>query len=149
MGQVSSNYSPGPNLTPPQVSQVLHRVTYIGKTSEFSLYEAIRHTFTKYYMQLYLVGLYQECPNYSCGIKFGPAMGGTSFTLAYIGKTVEISLHLAIRPRLIKFCILIYLVGLYREWPKYSPGVKFGPAMWVTSFTWAYIGKTLEISSCT
>ena len=41
-----------------------------------------------------------------------------------MGKTSEISLYLAIRPRL----------------------TKVGPNPGVTSFTWACIGKTLEIS---
>ena len=49
-------------------------------------------------------------------------------------------------PRLAKFCMWLYLVGLYQHWPNYSPGVKFGPTPGVTSFTWTYKGKTLEIS---
>ena len=39
------------------------------------------------------------------GVKFGPFPGVTSFTLAYVGKTLEISLYLAIRSRLTKFCM--------------------------------------------
>ena len=73
------------------------------------------------------MGLYQECPNYSPGVKFGPALGVTSFTLAYLGKILKISLYLAIRPRHTKFCMKPYLVGLYQKCPKYRPGVKFGP----------------------
>ena len=61
--------------------------------------------------------LYQVSSNKSPGVKFDPtpAAGGggggggggegvTSFTWDYIGKTLEISLYLAIRPRLTKFC---------------------------------------------
>ena len=80
------------------------------------------------------MGLYQECPNYSPGVKFGPArgMGGggvgcvcvcvcgggvcvsriTGFTLTSIGKTLEISLYLAVWLRLTKFCIQLDRVGL-------------------------------------
>ena len=36
-------------------------------------------------------------------------------------------------------------MGLYQHWPNYSPGFKFGPTPGVTSFTWTYKGKTLEI----
>ena len=73
--------------------------------------------------------LYQECPNYSPGVKFGPAPGVTSFTLAYIGKILEISLYLAIRPRDTKFCMKLYLVGLYQKCPNYNRGVKFDPTL--------------------
>ena len=51
----------------------------------------------------YLMSLYQDGPKNSPGVKFGPALGVTSFTWNYIGKTLEISLYLAIRPRLAKF----------------------------------------------
>ena len=118
----------------------------MGKTLEFSLYLAIRSRLTKFCMYLYLVGLYQECPRYGPGVKLGLAPGVTSFTWAYIGKNCQISLYLAIRPRLTKFCRYFYLVSLYGECPNYSSGVKFGPTPGVTSFTWAYIRKTLEIS---
>ena len=38
-------------------------------------------------------------------------------------------------------------MGLYQVSSNNSPGVKFDPAPWVTSFTWDYIGKkTLEVS---
>ena len=69
-----------------------------------------------------------------------------NFTWIYIEKTLEVSLYLAIRPRLAKSCMLFYQVGLYQQLPNYSPGVKFGPTSGVTSFTWTYKGKTLEIS---
>ena len=72
--------------------------------------------------------------------------GVTSFTWAFIGKTCQISLYLAIRPRLSKFCIKLYLVGLYLECQNYSPGVKFGPNPGVTRFFLAYIDEMLEIS---
>ena len=45
------------------------------------------------------MGLYLECPNHSPGVKFGPALGITTFTWAYKGKTLELSLYLAIRPK--------------------------------------------------
>ena len=86
------------------------------------------------------------CPNYSPGVKFDPALGVTTFTWAFIEKTLEISVYLAIRPRLTKFCIQLHVVDLYQECPNYSPGVKFGPALGVTSFSLACIGKILEIS---
>ena len=57
------------------------------------------------------MGLYQKCPNYSPGVKFDPALGGvTTFTWVYIGKTLEISVYLAIRPRLTKLCMQLHLV---------------------------------------
>ena len=37
-------------------------------------------------------------------------------------------------------------MGLYQVSSNNSPGVKFDPTPGVTSFTWDYIGKTLEIS---
>ena len=87
------------------------------------------------------MGPYQVSSNYSPGVKFDPNPGVTSFTWDYIGKTLEISLYVAIRPRVTKFCMKLYLVGLFQECLNYSPGVKFGPAPGVTSFTLAYIGK--------
>ena len=35
-------------------------------------------------------------------------------------------------------------MGLYQICSSYSAGVKFDPTPGVTSFTWDYIGKTLE-----
>ena len=106
--QVSSNYSPGVKFDPtpwvkfdPTPGVTSFTWDYIGKILEISLYVAIRPRVTKFCMCLY-----QECPNYSPGIRFGPAPGGvTSFTLAYIGKILEISLYLALRPRDTKFCM--------------------------------------------
>ena len=43
-------------------------------------------------------------PN-SPGVKFAPTAGFTSFTWDCIGKNLEISMYLAIRPRLTKFCM--------------------------------------------
>ena len=84
--QVSSNYRPGVKFDPtPWV--ISFTWDYKGKTLEFSLYVAMKSMVTKYCMYPYLAGLYQECPNYSSGVKFGPVPGVTSFTLAYIGKT--------------------------------------------------------------
>ena len=37
-------------------------------------------------------------------------------------------------------------MGPYQVSSYYSPGVKFDPTPGVTSFTWDYIGKILEIS---
>ena len=37
-------------------------------------------------------------------------------------------------------------MGLYQVSSNNSPGVKFDPTLGVTSFTWDYIEKTLEIS---
>ena len=42
---------------------------------------------------------------YCPGVKFDPTPGVTSFTWDYVGKTLEVSLYLAIRPRLTKFCM--------------------------------------------
>ena len=74
---------------------------------QISLYLAIRPRprLTKFCMQLYVVSLYQECPNYSPGVKFGPTPGATSFISTYKGKTLEISLYLAIKPSATKFCM--------------------------------------------
>ena len=36
-------------------------------------------------------------------------------------------------------------MGPYEVSKNYSPGVKFDPTPGVTSFTWDYIGKSLEI----
>ena len=92
------------------------------------------------------MGPYQVSSNYSPWVKFDPTPGVTSFTWDYVGKILEISLYVAIRPRLTKFCMQLYPVGLYQECSNYSPGVKFGPAPGVTGFKLAYIGKILEIS---
>ena len=143
--QECPNYSPGVKFGPaPGVTSFT--LAYIGKILEISLYLAIRPRDTKFCMWPYLVGLYQMCPNYNPGVKFDPALGVTTFTWAYIGKTLEIFLYLALRPRLTKFCMQLHLVDLYQEWPNQCPGVKFGPTSGVTSFTLAYKGKTLEIS---
>ena len=39
------------------------------------------------------------------GVKFDATLGLSSLTWVYIGKTLEISMYLAIRPRLTKFCM--------------------------------------------
>ena len=92
------------------------------------------------------MGFYQVSSNNSPGVKFDPIPGVTSFTWDYIGKTLEISLYLVILPKLTKFCLHHYLVNVYQECPNYSLGVKFGPTTEVTSFTRAYMEKTLKIS---
>ena len=79
--------------------------------------------------------LNQICSNYSPGVKFGPAPGITSFRRACIEKTLEILLYLDIKPRVTKFCMWDYLVGIDQEHPNYSALVKFGPTPGVTSFT--------------
>ena len=84
---------------------VLNKVLYCIVTLEISLYLAIRPRLTKFSMYPYLVGLYQECPNYGPGVKFCSVLGVTSFTWAYIGKTLEISLYLAMKPRATKICV--------------------------------------------
>ena len=99
------NYSPGVKFDPALGGVTTFTWAYIGKTLEISVYLAIRPRLTKVCMQLHPVDLYQECQNYSAGVKFGPAPGVTSFTLAYIGKILEISQNLAIRPRDTKFCM--------------------------------------------
>ena len=73
------------------------------------------------------MGLYQVSLNYSPGVKFDPTSGVASFTWDFIGKILENSLYVATRPRVTKFCMYLYLVGL-----------KFCPAPGVTSFTLAY-----------
>ena len=90
------------------------------------------------------MGPYEVSSNYSPGVKFDPTLGVTSFTWDYIGKTLEISLYVAIRPRVTKLCMYLYLVGLYQMCPNYSPGVKFDPALGVTTFTWAYMGENFR-----
>ena len=94
------------------------------------------------------MGLYQVSSNYSPGVKFDPTPEVTSFTWDYIGKILEISLYVAIRPRVraTKFGMWLYLMDSYQVSSNYSPGVKFDPTPGVTSFTWEYIGKILEIS---
>ena len=111
--QVSSNYSPGVKFDPtPGVTSFTW--DYLEKISEISLYVAIRPRVTKF--RMYLVGLYQMCPNYSPGVKFDPALGGVATSMwAYIGKTLEIFVYLAIRPRLTKFHMQLHLVDLYQD----------------------------------
>ena len=94
------------------------------------------------------MGPYQVSSNYSPGVKFDTTPGVTSFTWDYIGKILEISLYVAIRPRVraTKFGMQLYLMGPYQVSSNYSPGVKFDPTLGVTSFTWDYIQKILEIS---
>ena len=99
------NYSLGVKFDPALGGVTTFTWAYIGKTLEISVYLAIRPRLTKFYMQLQLVDLYQACPNFSLGVKFGPAPGVTSFTLAYKGKILEICLYLAIRPSDTKFCM--------------------------------------------
>ena len=53
----------------------------------------------------YLMGLYHVSSNYSPGVEFDPTPGVTSFTWDYIGKILENSLYVAMRPRVTKFCM--------------------------------------------
>ena len=122
------------------------------------------------------MGLYQVSSNNSPGVKFDPTPGVTSFTWDYIGKTLEVSLYLAIRPRLTKFScsfikwastksvqgialilapprglqVLHWLIeGKIRASMESAQIIALGSDLappGFTSFTWAYIGKTLEIS---
>ena len=86
------------------------------------------------------MGPYQVSSGYSPGVKFDPTPGVTSFTWDNIGKILEISLYIAIRPRVraTKFGMKLYLMGPYQMSSNYSPGVKFDPNPGVTSFTWDY-----------
>ena len=105
----------------------------------------IRPRATKVCRWLYLVCLYQKCPNYSPEFKFGPDLGITNFTWSILGKISEIHLYLAIRARPTKLCIWLYLVGIQQQSINYSSWVKFNSSPEVRSFTLAYIVKLLEI----
>ena len=56
------------------------------------------------------------------GSNLTPRWEVTSFTWDYIWKILEFSLYVAMRSRFIKYCMWLYLVGLYQECPNYSPG---------------------------
>ena len=100
------------------------------KFLNFFLSEAIRPRATKFGMYLFPLGLCQVYSNYSLGVKFDPALEGvTSFTWAYIEKMSEIFLYLPTRPRATKFCMWLYLLGLYQEYPNCSLRVKIGTAL--------------------
>ena len=75
------------------------------KTLKIFLSETIRVRATKFGMYLHLMGLYQVSSNYSLGVKFDPTPGVASFTWDYLRKILEISLYVAIRPRVTKFCM--------------------------------------------
>ena len=75
------------------------------KTLKIFLSETIRVRATKFGMWLYLMGLYQVSSNYSPGVKFDPTPGVTSFTWDSIGKILENSLYVAIRPWVTEFCM--------------------------------------------
>ena len=45
------------------------------------------------------MGPYEVSSNYSPAVKFDPTAGGHKFYMDYIGKILEISLYVAIRPR--------------------------------------------------
>ena len=113
-----------------------------------SLYLVMRPRVTKFCLWLYLVGLNQECPNYSPG-DFGPMPGVTSFTRGYIGKTVEISLYLATRPRVSKFYLWLYIGELYQECPNYSLWIKFDPILGGHKFYMGLCMENFKISPCT
>ena len=118
---------------------------YIGKTLKSFWYLAIGPRATEFDTYLYQAVVYQECPNYRPGVKFGQVPEVSSFIWANIGKNLKSFWYLAIGPRAAKFGIYLYQVAVYQECLNYSPGVKFGLAPGVTSFIWAYIGKTLKI----
>ena len=63
-------------------------------------------------------------------------------------KSLKIFLSETIRLRATKFGMYLYPMGLYQVFSNYSPGVKFDPTQGVTSFTWDYIGESLEFSLC-
>ena len=60
-------------------------------------------------------------------------------------KKMKIFLSETMRPKATKFGMYLYQMGLYHVSSNYSPGVKFDPTPGVTSFTWDYIRKILEI----
>ena len=77
---------------------------------------------TEFGMWLYLEGLYHVILNYSPGVKFDPAARVTRFTRAYEAETLEIFLYLVMRPRIIKFCMWLYLGSHYQVPKLYSLG---------------------------
>ena len=95
-------------------------------------------------MWLYLVFLYQVSSIIDLGVKLGGG-GVTSFTWDYIGKTLELSLYVAVRPRV---TMLLYLVGLYQECPNYSPGSNLAPPQG-SQFLHGLIKGKLSKSPCT
>ena len=98
-------------------------------------------------MWLYLVFLYQVSSIIDLGSNLGGG-GGTSFTWDYIGKTLELSLYVAVRPRVTKYRMLFYLVGLYQECPNYSPGSNLAPPQG-SQFLHGLIEGKLSKSPCT
>ena len=101
------------NLIPSKTLVAMATKLIFFKSLKVFLSGTIRPRATKFGMYLCLMGLYQVSSNNSPGVNFYPAPGVTSFTWDYIGKTLEVSLYLAIRPRLTKFCMYLYLVSLY------------------------------------
>ena len=86
------------------------------------------------------MGLYQESPNYNPAVKFGPTAGFTSFTWTYIGKTLEISLYLAIKPRGYQILHVALSSGPSPRGVNYSPRVEF-----ITKAHKFYMGLYSEI----
>ena len=85
--------------------------------------------------------LYQVSSNYSSVVKFDPTPEVKSSTWVFIGKTSEFSLYIAMRPRVSKFCMWFYLVGLYQECPSYSHGGQIRPCHGGHNF---YVGLYME-----
>ena len=87
--QVSSNYTPGVKFDPHREGHKFYMGLY---WENFRILPACSHEASGYQILHVALSssLCQECPNYSTEVKIGPASGVTSFTLAYIGETVEI-----------------------------------------------------------
>ena len=93
----------GKNLIPSKTLVAMatkHFLLFFLKSLKILLSETIKPRATKFGMWLYLMGLYQVSSNNSPGVNSGV----TSFTWDFIGKTLEISLYLAIRHRPTEFC---------------------------------------------
>ena len=73
------------------------------------------------------MGLYQVSSNYSHGVKFDPDPGVTSFTWDCKGKSLEISLYVAIRPRVTKFLNVALSSGPLPRVPKLYPWGQIWP----------------------
>ena len=52
------------------------------------------------------------------------------------------------RPRALNFGMNYHLVNLYQVCSNYIPRAKNGPALEVTCFTYAFIGRNMKKSSC-
>ena len=106
---------------------------YSGKPLKI-LFETRRPMPLIFGTQLCLVDLCQDCSSYSPRAKNGPTLGVTFYIDPYSGKPLKI-LSETRRPRSLIFGTQLCLVDLYQDCSNYSPGVKTGPALGVTSYT--------------